>query len=170
MSMKTTNSIPRILSVEAFNALGEAMDAIKRTLQHGAWYSSNEGGVWISELELGPTRKVVLEIREGGGMTVKVHFEPGDMMFDRESNCEENREAASYSGEVFHVSELHKSLGAAIAGVSCKCAVRKNGHRLDSTSEYCMNCGSDACTCQVCGKRICGTEAEWVKGTGNVGK
>lgn len=27
--------------------------------------------------------------------------------------------------------------------------------------EFC-SCGSDACSCQVCGKRVCGMQAEWL--------
>jgi hypothetical protein len=33
--------------------------------------------------------------------------------------------------------------------------------------EFC-SCGSDCCTCQYCGKQVCGTLTQWIDGKGNV--
>jgi hypothetical protein len=67
---------------------------------------------------------------------------------------------------------------------SCKCSTKRNGnqltgtiagvnygpaaHVIDPTGEYCRTCGSDACTCQGCGRRVCGSQTEWIEGIGNV--
>lgn len=43
----------------------------------------------------------------------------------------------------------------------------EQAHRVDSYGELC-GCGSDACSCQKCGRRVCGTQTKWAAGTGNV--
>lgn len=41
-------------------------------------------------------------------------------------------------------------------------------HILDNQGEYCTTCEQDAATCQLCGRRTCGSTCEWVDGLGNV--